>query len=247
MANLVQLRKLEDLSGFLPVDKPVGIAFSSVVKAVKRNFNLVKVGHGGSLDASASGLLVLIVGEANKFVGEVMGADRAYSGTMRLGVKSNTHDLQGELSLGSDNAPGAEQIANALKNCRGDIFQTEPRFCAVRKEGSAGYSVADTGEHAQFLAHVYRFEVGEVERLGGEEKAGWGRLSFELRATKGALVRTLVNDFGDHLGCGAALESCRRTLVGGFSVDAAIPFEKLLTLAPADLADLVIPVSRWHR
>ena len=96
MANLTRLRMLEDLDGFLLVDNPAGIAFTSVVKTVKRKFNLVKVGHGGSLDAAATGLLVLMVNDANRFVGDVMGADRSYEGVMRLGVSTNTHDVQGE-------------------------------------------------------------------------------------------------------------------------------------------------------
>ena len=92
MANLTQLKMLEGLDGFLLVDKPVGIAFSTVVKTVKRKFNLVKVGHGGSLDAMASGLLILLLNDANKFVDRVMGADRAYTGTMKFGATTDTGD-----------------------------------------------------------------------------------------------------------------------------------------------------------
>ena len=82
MANLTQLKILENLNGFLLVDKPAGLAFASVVKAVKRKFNLVKVGHGGALDAMATGLFILLINDANKFVADVMGADRSYEGTM---------------------------------------------------------------------------------------------------------------------------------------------------------------------
>ena len=92
MANLTQLRMLEDLDGLLLVDKPAGIAFSSVVKTVKRKFNLVKVGHGGSLDAMASGLFVVLLGSANKFAGDIMGADRSYTGTMKFGETTDTGD-----------------------------------------------------------------------------------------------------------------------------------------------------------
>ena len=95
---------LEDLDGFLLVDKPAGIAFSTVVKTVKRKFNLVKVGHGGSLDTSASGLLVLLVNDANKFVDVVMGADRVYTGVMRLGRRTDTHDMHGRTLGGNDAA-----------------------------------------------------------------------------------------------------------------------------------------------
>ena len=97
MANLTQLRMLEELDGFVLVDKPVGIAFATVVKTIKRKFNLVKVGHGGSLDAAASGLFVVLINGANRYVNDVMGADRTYTGTMRLGVATNTHDIQGQV------------------------------------------------------------------------------------------------------------------------------------------------------
>ena len=152
MANLTQLRMLEELDGLLLVDKPAGIAFSSVVKTVKRKFNLVKVGHGGSLDAMASGLFVVLLGSANKFAGDIMGADRSYTGTMKFGETTDTGDRYGRpIPL-----PGRVMKPEEAK---GDLFQTEPRFCAVRREGSAQYDIADTGEHTQFLAHVYRFEV----------------------------------------------------------------------------------------
>ena len=236
MANLTQLRLLEGLNGFLPVDKPAGIAFSTVVKAVKRKFNLVKVGHGGSLDAAATGLLVLLVNDANRFVGDVMGADRAYEGVMRLGVKTDTHDIQGN-AVGGDASAVPAALAGAeaaLPEFRGDIFQTESRWCSVRREGSAAYEVADTGEHKPFMVHVYKFEV---------DPRGDGRLGFRVVATKGLIVRTLVNDFGDALGCGACLESLRRVRVGKFRVEAAIGFDRLLETEMKDFASCVLPLG----
>ncbi|MBQ7234430.1 MAG: tRNA pseudouridine(55) synthase TruB, partial [Kiritimatiellae bacterium] len=127
MANLTQLRILENLDGFLLVDKPAGIAFSSVVKTVKRKFNLVKVGHGGSLDAAATGLLVLLINDANKYVGDVMGADRSYEGVMRLGLATNTHDVQGEAVGGAAPECGwrgvafRERVASVLPEFKGDV------------------------------------------------------------------------------------------------------------------------------
>ncbi len=237
MANLTQLRMLENLDGFLLVDKPAGIAFSTVVKTVKRKFNLVKVGHGGALDAAATGLLVLLVNDANKFVGDVMGADRAYTGTMKLGVKTNTHDIQGVVVSRAE-VPAAldpAKLADALRELKGDVFQTESRWCSVRRENSALYEVADTGEHKPFMAHVYKFDVGEIAN---------GALPFSVVGTKGLLVRTLVNDFGELVGCGAALDACRRTRVWKFSVEEAVPFDKLLETDIADFAALVLPLSR---
>ena len=237
MANLAQLRMLEDLSGFLLVDKPAGLPFSAVVKAVKRKFNLVKVGHGGSLDALASGLLVLLIGDANRHVGDVMGADRAWTGTLQLGRRTDTHDIYGRVTGEGDAAAATpEKMAAATRDFKGDVFQTEPRFCSVRREGSGGYEIADTGEHTQFLAHVYRFAV--------EPPDAAHVVAFALKASKGVLVRTLVNDFGDALGCGACLKSLRRTAIGRLSVDAAIPFDRLLETETGDFAALVVPAAK---
>ena len=217
MANLTQLKMLEDLNGFLLVDKPEGIAFSTVVKTVKRKFNLVKVGHGGSLDAQASGLFILLIGDANKFVGDVMGADREYTGTLKRGETTDTGDAWGRP------IPLPSRLAT-LDDLRGDVFQVEPKFCAIRKEGTAEYEVVDTGEHKQFLAHVYRFDVKDDG-------------AFELKASKGVIVRALAQDMG------ATLMSLRRTKIGKFDVADAIPFDKLLETEMKDFASVVMPLS----
>ena len=218
MANLTQLKMLEDLNGFLLVDKPAGIAFSTVVKTVKRKFNLVKVGHGGSLDAQASGLFILLIGDANKFVGDVMGADREYAGTLKLGETTDTGDAWGRP------IPLPSRLAT-LDDLRGDVFQVEPKFCAIRKEGTAEYEVVDTGEHKQFLAHVYRFDVKDDG-------------AFELKASKGVIVRALAQDMG------ATLTSLRRTKIGKFDIKDAVPFDKLLTTEMKDFASCVMPLSK---
>ena len=218
MANLTQLKMLEDLNGFLLVDKPAGIAFSTVVKTVKRKFTLVKVGHGGSLDAQASGLFILLIGDANKFVGDVMGADREYAGTLKLGETTDTGDAWGRP------IPLPSRLAT-LDDLRGDVFQVEPKFCAIRKEGTAEYEVVDTGEHKQFLAHVYRFDVKDDG-------------AFELKASKGVIVRALAQDMG------ATLTALRRTKIGKFDVSDAIPFDKLLETEMKDFASCVMPLSK---
>ena len=224
MANLPQLRMLEDLDGLLLVDKPAGIAFSSVVKTVKRKFNLVKGGHGGSLDAMASGLFVVLLGGANKFVGDIMGADRSYTGTMKFGETTDTGDRYGRP------VPFPAHVLSPAE-VKGDLFQIEPRFCSVRREGSAEYEVADTGEHTQFLAHVYRFDVAERD-------AERGTSDFTLVASKGGSVRALAQDLG------ATLVSLRRTKVGKLSVDDAVAFDRLLETEPKDFPALVQPISK---
>lgn len=217
MANLTQLRMLEGIDGFLLVDKPEGIAFSTVVKTVKRKFNLVKVGHGGSLDTSASGLMVLLINDANKFVDRVMGADRAYSGTLKFGETTDTGDRFGRPM------PLPAHVMSVAE-AKGDQFQCEPRFCAIRKDGAAEYEIVDTGEHPQTLAHVYRFELVDDR--------------FTLVATKNLIPRALAIDLG------ATLVSLRREKIGKFDVAEAIPFAKLLEAELKDFAGFVQPIAK---
>ncbi len=224
MANLTQLKMLEDLHGFLLVDKPEGIAFSTVVKTVKRKFNLVKVGHGGSLDTMASGLMVLLLNDANKFVDRVMGADRAYTGTFKFGETTDTGDKYGRP------VPVPSRVM-PLDQVKGDQFQVEPRFSAIRKDGAADYEVVDTGDHSQFLAHVYKF----VCTMRNEE---CGMADFSLLGSKGLLPRALAIDLG------ATLMALRREKVGKFDVTEAVPFAKLLEAEMKDFAGFVMPLSR---
>lgn len=222
MANLAQLRRLEDLDGFLLVDKPEGLSFSTVLKTVKRKFNLVKAGHGGSLDTMASGLLVLLVGDANRYVDRVMGADRAYSGVLRFGETTDTGDRFGRP------APLPDPVL-PVAEATGDVFQTEPRFCAVRREGAADYEVVDTGAHTPSLAHVYRLDVAPGD---GAER------SFSLAASKNLLPRALAIDLG------ATLVALRREKVGKFDVKDAVPFAKLLETEIGDFASFVLPLAK---
>jgi len=224
MANLAQMKVLEGLDGFLLVDKPVNIPFNTVVKTVKRMFGLLKVGHGGSLDAQSSGLLVLMIGDANKFTDQVMGGDREYEGMIDTTYVTNTGDAQGEKVevVGQ----GRQWNVN-LAQFKGDVFQVEPKFAAIRKEGTADYEVVDTGEHKQFLGHIYRLEV-EVE--GRERK-------LSLKATKNVLPRALALDMG------ATLTSLRRTMQWKFDVKDAVPFDQILKTSPNDFASLVLPIG----
>ena len=222
MTNLAQLRRLEDLDGFLLVDKPEGLSFSTVLKTVKRKFNLVKAGHGGSLDTMASGLLVLLVGDANRYVDRVMGADRAYSGVLRFGATTDTGDRFGRP------APLPDPVL-PVAEATGDVFQTEPRFCAVRREGAADYEVVDTGAHTPSLAHVYRLDVAPGD---GAER------SFSLTASKNLLPRALAIDLG------ATLVALRREKVGKFDVKDAVPFAKLLETEIGDFASFVLPLAK---
>ncbi|MBO5643220.1 MAG: hypothetical protein J6S51_04355 [Kiritimatiellae bacterium] len=215
MANLMQIGILERTHGFLPVDKPAGIPFSTIIKTVKRKFNLVKVGHGGSLETMASGLVVLLINDANKFVDRIMASDREYTGSVRFGLKTDTGDVNGRP------IDGAASEIKDLNEFKGDVFLVEPRFAAIRKEGSATYEIVDTGVHEQVLSHVYKINF-EGER-------------FALRADKNLIVRALIDSMG------FSLESLRREKTGQFDVADAIKFDKLLEMEIGEVASCIIP------
>ena len=237
MANLAQMKVLEGLDGFLLVDKPVNIPFAGVVKTVKRRFGLLKVGHGGSLDAQASGLLVLLIGDANKFTDQVMGGDREYEGEIDVSYVTNTGDAQGAREEASGGISAKIDDKDFLKDFKGDIFQTEPRFAAIRKEGTAGYEIVETGEHKQFLGHVYKLELGAV--TSAPDAAD--RRSLYLKATKSVLPRALIRDMG------ATLTSLRRTKQWKFSVADAVPFQKVLDCEPSEFPSLVKSIGEALR
>ena len=239
MANLANIAMLAELDGAILVDKPAGISAHDVMKAVKTRFNLVKVGHGGTLDVTATGLFILLLGDATRFSSDLMGGDRTYSTTLTLGRETDTGDRAGNTL---DEKPCAditrEQLDAALKELRGDIYQAPPEFSAVKIPGKTGYEIVRTAEGDELrerLVHVYRSEVTSFVPPA---------VSLSLVVAKGVSVRALARDLGRALGCGACVEDCRRTRCGMHSVDDALPFIKLVELHPADFAVRLVPKAR---
>ena len=239
MANLANIAMLAELDGAILVDKPVGISAHDVMKAVKSAFNLVKVGHGGTLDAAATGLFLLLLGDATRFSNDLMGADRTYSVTLALGRETDTGDRAGNVvSEKPSEDVTRERLDAALKELRGDIYQSPPEFSAVKIPGKTGYEIVRTAEGdglREKLVHVYRYDV-----------TGFAppKVSLDMKVAKGVSVRALARDLGRELGCGASVEDNRRTSQGVHSVDDAVPFMKLMEMHPADLAARLVPKNR---
>ena len=226
-----------DPDGILLVDKPSGMTSHDVVNAVRKMFKIEKAGHGGTLDPSATGLLVLLLGKATKLSERVMGGDKVYEGVMRLGSSTTTQDAEGERVSGSDPSGVTEEaLRAAIATLTGDIYQTPPMVSALKKDGVPLYKLARKGEVVErqpLLVHIYRFQIVEF---------GIPDSRIEIKCTKGTYVRTLCHDVGEKLGCGGHLASLRRTQSGKFTVDKAIRFEDLKTLPRADLARHVLPM-----
>ena len=225
--------------GVLLVDKPVGPTSHDIVHKIRRTFRIEKVGHGGTLDPNATGLLIILLGKGTKLSDRLMGSDKAYSGVMRLGRTTSSQDCDGEtLEEKPWEHVTREQVEAQMAALTGDLFQTPPMVSAIKIDGVPLYKLARKGQEVERkprFIHVYRFAVTE-----------WASplVTFDVECTKGTYVRTLAHDVGQALGCGACLDALRRTRSGAFSVADAMPFDDILQLTPSQLAVRVIPLQR---
>ena len=233
------LRPADPWDGLLLVDKPSGPTSHDVVDAIRRQFRIQKVGHGGTLDPMATGLLVILLGRGTKLSDLIMGSDKTYEGTMRLGITTNTEDLDGEVLAEADpSAVSREQVEAEMRKRTGDLMQTPPMVSAIKKNGVPLYKLARKGETVEReprLIHVYEFTLAEF---------AMPLVRFRLRCTKGTYVRTLCADIGRAVGCGARLEALRRTQSGALRVDDALPVAEYLAMSFEQLIARVIPMTR---
>lgn len=222
--------------GVLLVDKPAGPTSHDIVNKIRRTFRIEKVGHGGTLDPNATGLLIILLGKGTKLSDQLMGGDKAYAGVMRLGRTTSSQDCDGEtLEEKPWEHVTREQVEAQMAERVGDLFQMPPMVSAIKKDGVPLYKLARKGQEVERkprFVHVYRFALNE-----------WAppRVAFDVLCTKGTYVRTLAHDVGQALGCGACLDALRRTQSGPFKLADALPFDEVLRLAPEQLAARVVP------
>ena len=228
-----------DPDGLLLVDKPAGMTSSDVVVAVRRMFRLRKVGPAGTLAPQPTRPLLRLVGRGTKFCTSLMGGDKTYEGTLRLGAATTTQDAEGEVVSGSDPSGVARERLEALvaADFTGDIFQTPPMVSAIKVNGVPLYKMARKGEEVAReprLVHIFSFRIDDFALPD---------VRFTVRCTKGTYVRTLCHDIGAALGCGGHLAALRRTRSGRFSVADAIALDDLRALPRADLPSRLLPLS----
>ncbi len=230
---------LEPWDGVLLVDKPAGFTSHDVVAKIRGFFRIKKVGHGGTLDPAATGLLIILLGRGTRFSDRIMGADKVYEGVMRLGIATDSQDADGEiLSTKPASHITDEQVLAEMNKRVGDQMQTPPMVSAIKKNGVPLYKLARKGETIERearLIHVYNFAM--LGREGDD-------IRFSLKCTKGTYVRTLCADIGDALGCGAHLAALRRTASGKFSIEHACTMPQLLELDLQGLCGKIIPLTR---
>ncbi|HTV40112.1 MAG TPA: tRNA pseudouridine(55) synthase TruB [Candidatus Sulfotelmatobacter sp.] len=230
------MQEFSTLDGAILVDKPAGPTSHDVVDAIRRRFGIKKVGHCGTLDPNATGLLIIVLGRGTKLSEKLMGDDKVYEGTIRFGVATSSYDADGEV-LDTKRVPALslEQLNELAMPFIGDQMQTPPMVSAIKKDGVPLYKLARKGvevEREPRLVHIYNFRFTNYTEPNGD---------FRLACTKGTYVRSVAHELGQKIGCGAHLAALRRSASGKFDVADATPLDAVLNMTTNQLEQKVVP------
>ena len=227
---------MDRLGGVLCVDKPLGITSHDVVNRVRRLAGLRRVGHAGTLDPLATGVMLLCLGRSTRLVEYLVGHDKLYETTVRLGQTTTTYDAEGEIVAERPFTHlSLSQIQDALESFRGDIQQQPPLYSAIKQGGQPLYKLARQGKtdvERPFRPVIIR----ELTLLGWEPPL----LSLRIGCSSGTYIRSLGHDLGEALGCGGHLTGLRRLAVGDFGVEDAVPLDQLM---PENVASFLLPAD----
>jgi tRNA pseudouridine55 synthase len=230
---------LDTPEGVLLVDKPQGITSHDVVSKMRKVFRIKKVGHAGTLDPMATGLLLIMIGKATKISQYLMSNDKEYTGTVHLGIETDSQDAEGEVVTEKPVPELTEaDVLAEMKTFMGDQYQTPPMFSAKKVNGQKLYKLARQGktiEREARVIHVSKYEMTSFDLP---------HVSFVVRSSKGAYIRTLAHDLGNKLGCGGHLCELRRTVVGKFNIEDANTIEELEEMSPSVLRRKLIPINQ---
>ncbi len=228
-----------EYEGILLIDKDAGCTSHDVVNKVRRILKIRSVGHAGTLDPLATGLLVILVGRATKVSQYLMSLDKVYDGEMKLGVETNSQDSEGEVvsELPVPESVNEAYMREQMASFLGDQYQTPPMFSAKKLNGIPLYKLARQGQEVQReprFINISKFELLEWDKPAAK---------FRLACSKGTYVRTVCHDLGKKIGCGAHMTQLRRISSDKFNVENAITVEKLSQLSPSAIKKILIPVA----
>ena len=227
------------IHGWIIIDKPGGLSSNAVVGRVRRLTGAAKVGHAGTLDPMATGVLPMALGEATKIVSYLMDGAKAYRFTVRWGEQRDTDDAEGEVVATSDARPAKEQILAVLGNFIGDIEQVPPVFSAIKIEGKRAYALARADQAPEMKPRTIHIEDLKLLSVVDADHA-----EFEAVSGKGAYMRSLARDLGTALGTVGHIVQLRRIAVGPFDEKQAISLDKLESLRhSAPLSEYLLPVE----
>ncbi len=236
---MARKRKGRPVNGVLVVDKPAGISSNDAVQRAKRLFGAQKVGHTGSLDPLATGVLPLCFGEATKFSQFLLDADKKYRARICLGVSTETGDADGEVIAEADaSSVTAAQVAAELKNFVGEIEQVPSMYSALKHQGQPLYKLARQGVEVERAPRKVTVYCAELLQVTGTE------IELFVHCSKGTYIRSLAEDLGTALDCGGHVAGLRRLAAGPYKEEQAVSFEKLNAMSGPEVLDaLLLPVS----
>lgn len=221
-------------NGLLLINKPSGWTSHDVVKKIKNHFQLNKVGHAGTLDPMATGLLILLLGKATKLSSSIMSSDKIYDGTITLGIKTTTQDIEGEITERSNpKEVSIEDIKKHANSFIGPSKQTPPMVSAIKKNGIPLYKLARKGisvKREKREINISKFEIHSYLDY---------QINFTVKCTKGTYIRTLANDLGEKIGCYGCLSSLRRISSGEFNLTQSYKLTDLLKKNTKELNNLL--------
>ena len=226
------------VDGILVVDKPMDWTSYDVVNCIKRRFNVEKIGHCGTLDPIATGLLVILLGKGTKLQDQFMGQDKVYAATMRLGVETDSEDRTGQVIATADCSAVTEaQIREIAQSFIGPQLQTPPMVSAIKLHGQPLYKLARKGQTVARQPREITIHPFDVTRVALPD------VDFTVRCTKGTYVRTICADFGRKLGCGAHMLELRRLQSGSFNLDNAVTIDQIKAWELPDLQNHLLPLT----
>lgn len=231
-------RTMNEIDGLLLVDKPMDWTSHDVVNCIRSRFNLSKTGHCGTLDPIATGLLVLLLGHATKLQDRLMSEDKVYTGTMRLGVETDSEDRTGVVTATAD-ASGVtpEQVRTIAARFLGPQQQTPPMVSAIKKDGKPLYKLARKGEVIERESRPIVIHALELSRIALPD------VDFRVHCSKGTYIRTLCADMGRALGCGAHMLELRRESSGSFQVADAVNMDAIKSWELPEFVQHVQPLG----
>ncbi len=228
----------QNLDGVLVIDKTEGPTSHDVVTFARRSLGVSRIGHTGTLDPMATGVLPLVVGRATRLAQFLTASDKSYEATIAFGRTTDTHDAAGAITGSSDQRPEREQLDAALTSFRGTFEQTPPVFSAKNIDGERSYDLARKGKAATMQrAKAVPVSVKRLELLSFDGET----TRLDMQVSAGFYVRALAHDLGEALGCGAVLIALRRTRSGEFGLDRAVPLKDLLQSGRESLAERLVP------
>jgi tRNA pseudouridine55 synthase len=223
------------MNGILLIDKPQGLTSHDVVFKIRKKVGIKKVGHGGTLDPLATGLLLILVGKATKKSNNFTQAKKKYEFDCRLGISTDTDDAEGKVLKTADiSALSSEEIINAVTSFKGEIVQEVPKYSAVKVNGKKLYQLAREGKNIRLpkrKVQVYKIKV---------KKINLPAVSLEVLCSKGTYIRSICRDLGKKLGCGGITSKLRRTYIEPYDIKEAHNLKKIDDMSKAALKEILI-------